>query len=65
MDIKKVLFTLLVFIGFQAAGQGLETQKKYSFADKQDMKVFVASTAAMSNFKSHYHALNIYYDLYL
>ena len=65
MDIKKVLFTLLVFIGFQAAGQGLETQKKYSFADKQDMKDFVASTAAMSNFKSHYHALNIYYDLYL
>ena len=65
MDIKKVLFTLLVFIGFQATGQGLETQKKYSFADKQDMKDFVASTAAMSNFKSHYHALNIYYDLYL
>ena len=40
-------------------------QKKYFFSDKQNIKAFVASTASLSNFKSHYHALNIYYDLYL
>ena len=65
MDIKKRLITILILIAFQAAGQGVETQKKYSFSDKQDIKDFVASTASLSNFKSHYHALNIYYDLYL
>ena len=65
MDIKKGLITILILIVFQAAGQGVETQKKYSFSDKQNIKAFVASTASLSNFKSHYHALNIYYDLYL
>ena len=65
MDIKKRLITILILIAFQAAGQGVETQKKYSFSDKQNIKAFVASTASLSNFKSHYHALNIYYDLYL
>ena len=65
MDIKKRLITILILIAFQAAGQGVETQKKYSFSEKQNIKAFVASTASLSNFKSHYHALNIYYDLYL
>ena len=63
MDIKKRLITILILIAFQAAGQGVETQKKYSFSDKQNIKAFVASTASLNNFKSYYHALNIYYDL--
>ena len=65
MDIKKGLIKILILIAFQAAGQGVEIQKKYSFSDKQDIKAFVTSTASLSNFKSHYHAINIYYDLYL
>jgi len=65
MDIKKGIIIILTFILFRSFSQGVEIQKKFSFLENHDINNFVSSSASLNYFKSHYHSLDIYYDLYL
>ena len=49
----------------QSFGQDVETQKKFTFPQSVSIQDFVTNTENLSEFKSYYHSINLYYDLYL
>jgi len=65
MGIRKIFLVLLLLPLFQSFGQGVETQRKFAFPQSVTIQDFVTNTENLSEFKSHYHSLNLYYDLYL
>jgi len=65
MDIKKILLVCLLMPLLQSFGQDVETQKKFTFPQSVSIQDFVTNTENLSEFKSYYHSINLYYDLYL
>lgn len=66
MGIKKTLLVWWLLLPLlQSFGQGVETQKKFAFPQSVSIQDFVTNTENLSEFKSHYHSLNLYYDLYV
>ena len=65
MGIKKILLVWCLFPILQSFGQDIETQKKFAFSQNVCIEDFVTDTENLSEFKSYYHSLNLYYDLYV
>ena len=66
MGIKKILLVWwLLFPTLQSFGQDVETQKKFAFPQSACIQDFVTNTENLSEFRSYYHSLNLYYDLYI
>ena len=66
MGIKKTLLVWWLLLPLlQSFGQGVETQKKFAFPQSVSIEEFATNTENSIEFKTHYHSLNLYYDLYV
>jgi hypothetical protein len=66
MGIKKTLLVWWLLLPLlQSFGQGVETQKKFAFPQSVSIEEFARNTENSIEFKTHYHSLNLYYDLYV